>query len=62
MCIFCGNRLEGDTVLVEERLEPTIQAKLQVKNGFHEKLREKTILLFHLWKTSSSLLKVSKTP
>lgn len=46
-CIFCGNNLEGDTVLVEKGLESIIQASLTVKDGLHEKLKGKTKIIVH---------------
>ncbi|GBN16767.1 hypothetical protein AVEN_178923-1 [Araneus ventricosus] len=47
VCIFCGNKLENDIVLVEKELEWIIQASLRVDNGLHERLREKTIITVH---------------
>ncbi|GBM20490.1 hypothetical protein AVEN_61038-1 [Araneus ventricosus] len=42
VCIFCGNKLENEIALIEKGLESIIQASLRVKDGLHERLREKT--------------------
>lgn len=47
MCIFCGNKLEDDSVLVKKSLESIIQASLQIKDGLHERLGWTTALIVH---------------
>ncbi|GBM14361.1 hypothetical protein AVEN_16901-1 [Araneus ventricosus] len=39
VCIFCGNKLENDIVLVEKRLESIIQESLRVEDGRERKTK-----------------------